>query len=550
MLKENLIHLFQNSIKQNWYAPALSNYGGTRLTFSEVAEHILKWHLIFQKCGLKQGDKIALIGQNSVNWALTYLTVVSYGGVIVPILADFSADDMDHLIAHSDSKMVFADTRILEALNPNRLQKMNAVFSLNDLQCVHTCKKSTLKNIEAAEEQFKEIHGASLKADHFMLPEVDNSQLSAIVYTSGTTGFSKGVMLPLRSLTVNAVYAMDHFDLKAGDTMLSILPLAHAFGCAFEFLFPFCLGVHTTFLNKTPTPRILLKALADIRPKLFLTVPLILEKIYKGKIKPLFDKKSMQLLWKLPKVNQLLQKKIRNQLFSVFGGNLMEIVVGGSALNKEVELFFNAIRFPVTVGYGMTEFGPLISYTGWQTQKPGSVGQKIEYVEIKIDSADPANIDGEILVRGENQMNGYYKNKEATRKVVDAEGWLHTGDMGIMDSDQFIYIHGRKKNMLLGPSGQNIYPEEIEAKLNNLPFVQESLVLDKEGRLIALVYPDYEAADSKGIQVEQLDELMEENRLNVNETLPKFSQISKIKLYPEEFEKTPTKKIKRFLYTM
>ncbi len=550
MIQENLISLFQASIRQNWYAPALSNYNGTTVTFSGVAEHILKWHVIFRKCGIKQGDKIALIGQNSVNWALTYLTVVSYGGVIVPILADFSADDMDHLITHSEAKMVFADQRILEALNPDRLQKLNTVFSLNDLQCVHTCKKSSLKNIETAVEEFNKTLGSSFKADQFKLPEIDNSQLSALVYTSGTTGFSKGVMLPLRSLTVNVVYAINHFDLKAGDTMLSILPLAHAFGCAFEFLFPFCLGVHTTFLNKTPTPRILLKALTDVRPKLFLTVPLIIEKIYKGKIKPLLDKKSMQVLWKLPKVNQLLQNKIRNQLLSVFGGNLYEIVVGGSALNKEVEAFFNAIHFPITVGYGMTEFGPLISYAGWKKQKPGSVGQKIDYLEVKIDSPDPATIDGEILVRGENQMTGYYKNEEATRDVVDAEGWLHTGDMGVMDSEDFIYIHGRKKNMLLGASGQNIYPEEIEAKLNNLPFVQESLVLEKEGRLIALIYPDYEATDAKGIPVEKLDELMETNRKEVNGTLPKFSQISKIKLYPEEFEKTPTKKIKRFLYTL
>jgi long-chain acyl-CoA synthetase len=402
--------------------------------------------------------------------------------------------------------------------------------------------------METAIEIFKKKFHNAIKAENFSLPKVDNSDLSALVYTSGTTGFSKGVMLPLQSLTVNVVYAINHFDLKAGDNMLSILPLAHAFGCAFEFLFPFSLGVHTTFLNKTPTPKILLKALADVRPKLFLTVPLIVEKIYKGQIKPLLNKKIVHWIWKSPKINNILKRRIREKLSTAFGGNLMEIVVGGAGLNDEVERFFKKIDFPVTVGYGMTEFGPLISYSGWQTQRLNSVGQIIEYLEVKVDSDDPFLIDGEILIRGENIMTGYYKNEGATEAAIDPGGWMHTGDMGVIDDDNFIYIHGRKKNMILGPSGQNIYPEEIEAKLNNMSFVQETLVLEKEGNLFALVYPDYELVDAKGIPVENLDTVMEDNRKKVNETLPKFSQITKIKLYPKEFEKTPTKKIKRFLY--
>jgi len=548
MIQENLVELFEKSIKQNWYAPAFSNYGGEKVSYGEVAENILKWHLIFQKCGIKKGDKIALIGTNSINWALTYLATVSCGAVIVPILPDFSADDMEHLINHSDSRMLFADNKIIESVNIAKLIKLEAVISLKDMQCVTSCKKSSRKNMKTAIELFKEKFTDGLKAENFSLPKTDNSDLSALVYTSGTTGFSKGVMLPLQSLSVNVVYAMNHFDLKAGDNMLSILPLAHAFGCAFEFLFPFSLGVHTIFLNKTPTPKILLKALADVRPKLFLTVPLIIEKIYKGRIKPLLNKKIIQLIWKLPKINTILKTRIREKLLTVFGGNLMEIVVGGSGLNNEVEQFFNEIDFPITVGYGMTEFGPLISYSGWQTQKFSSVGQTIEYLEVKIDSDDPFLIDGEILIRGENIMTGYYKNEEATKAAIEPDGWLHTGDMGVIDDDNFIYIHGRKKNMILGPSGQNIYPEEIEAKLNNMSFVQETLVLGKDGKIFALVYPDYEMVDAKNIPVENLDTVMEDNRKKVNETLPKFSQISKIKLYPKEFEKTPTKKVKRFLY--
>lgn len=368
--------------------------------------------------------------------------------------------------------MLFADNKIIESLNIEKLKKLKAVISLKDMQCVASCKKSTIKNMEAAIDLFDEKFTDGIKVENFSLPKVDNSDLSALVYTSGTTGFSKGVMLPLQSLTVNVVYAMKHFDLKAGDNMLSILPLAHAFGCAFEFLFPFSLGVHTTFLNKTPTPTILLKALSDVRPKLFLTVPLIIEKIYKGRIVPLLDKKIIQSIWKLPKINTILKTRIREKLLSVFGGNLMEIVVGGSGLNNEVEQFFNEIDFPITVGYGMTEFGPLISYSGWQTQKFSSVGKTIEYLEVKIDSDDPYFIDGEILIRGENIMTGYYKNEEASKDAIDSEGWMHTGDMGVIDNDNFIFIHGRKKNMILGPSGQNIYPEEIEAKLNNMSFIQ------------------------------------------------------------------------------
>ncbi len=545
MIKEDLVHLFEQSIKDHWSAPAFSDYNGSTLTYGQVGEQILIWHRILNKSGIRKGDKIALIGRNSIHWALTYLMTVSYGAVIVPILADFSSDDMEHLINHSDARLLFADPKILDQLDVDRMKELEAVISLKDMQCVISGKKNMARNREAV---FSEYENRKVTAERFTLPEVDKDVLSALVYTSGTTGFSKGVMLPLRSLTVNVVYALHHFDLKTGDTMLSILPLAHAFGCAFEFLFPFCTGVHITFLNQLPTPRILLKALSDVRPKLFLTVPLIVEKIYKGQIKPQLEKGALKIAWKIGKIRDIIGKSIHKKLIRTFGGNLTEVVVGGAGLNIEVEAFFKSINFPITVGYGMTECGPLISYSEWQRHKPASVGQIIDYLEVKIGSDDPFSVPGEIMVRGENVMAGYYKNPQATARTIDDEGWLHTGDMGVIDEENFIFIRGRVKTMILSASGQNIYPEEIEEKLNNMPFVRESLILEKEGKLFALVYPDYELADTRGVAVEHLEDTMEEIRRKLNRKLPKFSQVAKIKLYPKEFEKTPTKKIKRFLY--
>jgi len=548
MIRENLISLMESSIKSNWFAPAFSDFKGQTISFGQTGQQILYWHLVFEKSGIKAGDTIALIGRNSTNWALTYLATVSYGAVIVPILSDFSADDMEHLINHSDSCLLFADAKIIEQLDLKHLKGLEAVISLQDMTCVSSAKKNMAKYMEQARQELEKTYSAGLSGQHFKLPKVENSALSAIVYTSGTTGFSKGVMLPLRSLSVNVLFALHHFDLQAGDTMLSILPLAHAFGCAFEFLFPFCAGVHVTFLKQVPTPKILLAALAQVRPKLFLTVPLILEKIYLNQIKAQLEQGLVKIAWKIGKARRMVGSRIRAKLIETFGGNLKEVVVGGAGLNREVEEFFKEIGFPVTVGYGMTECGPLISYTNWREHRFSSVGQIIDYLEVKIDSDNPYQTPGEILVRGENVMLGYYKNEEATREVIDADGWLHTGDMGVIDKDKFIYIRGRKKTMLLGPSGQNIYPEEIEAKLNTLPFVQESLVLQKEGKLVALVYPDYEAADREHVPVEKLNEVMEKNRKQLNEHLPQFSKIAQIKLYPREFEKTPTKKVKRFLY--
>ncbi len=548
MIKENLVALMQASIKNNWFAPAFSDYKGETVSYGQTGQNILYWHLVFEKSGLKSGDKIALIGRNSANWALIYLATISYGAVIVPILQDFSSDDMEHLINHSDSRLLFADARIIDRLNLKRLNRLEAVISLPDMTCLTSAKKSMAKYQEQARRELEKKYPGGLTVDRFSLPVIDNSALSAIVYTSGTTGFSKGVMLPLRSLSVNVVFALHHFDLKAGDTMLSILPLAHAFGCAFEFLFPFCAGVHITFLNQVPTPRILLAGLQEVRPKLFLTVPLILEKIYSNQIKPQISKGLIKMVWKVGKARHMIGSRIRAKLIATFGGDLNEVVVGGAGLNREVEEFFKEIGFPITIGYGMTECGPLISYTNWRGHRFSSVGQIIDYLEVKIDSENPYQTPGEILVRGENVMTGYYKNKEATQAAIDADGWLHTGDMGVIDKDNFIYIRGRKKTMLLGPSGQNIYPEEIEAKLNNLPFVQESLVLQKNGKLVALVYPDYEAADRENVAVENLDGIMEANRKRLNDSLPQFSKVSQLKLYPKEFEKTPTKKVKRFLY--
>jgi len=393
-------------------------------------------------------------------------------------------------------------------------------------------------------------YDGSLIAEKLSFPEISNNELAEIVYTSGTTGFSKGVMLPHNSLLANVIYAQNHMDLKPGDTIASFLPIAHTFGCAFEFLFPFSVGCHITFLGKIPSPKIILQAFKQVRPRLILSVPLVLEKIYDKQIKAALDKGIVKILTKAPLLKNLIYKKVCNKLIEAFGGNFKEIVIGGAALNEKVETFLKMIGFPVTVGYGLTECGPLVSYAPWDEHKTSSVGKIVDTLEVRIDSDDQQKIVGEILVRGENVMLGYYKNEEATNEAIDKDGWLHTGDLGVVDEDGFIFIKGRCKSMILGPSGQNIYPEEIEAKLNNLPFIQESLVVQKNKKLIALVYPDLGLADAKGINEKKLTVKMEENRKFINQQLPPYCPITKIELSPEEFEKTPTKKVKRYLYTL
>ena len=552
MLKENFVEMIEESIKQNWALPAFSDYERKPISYGEVAEKVLWLHYVFEKSHIKKGDKIALIGRNSVNWAIVYLAAVTYGAVIVPVLPDFHEDDFHHIVNHSDSAILFAADAIYEKLEEAKMPELQGIFSLSDFKLIQSSKKIVSKAFEKVDSQFLEKFDGTLTSENFTFGKVGNNELAGILYTSGTSGFSKGVMLTHNSLVANVRFARNNIALKAGDTILSFLPMAHTFGCTFDFLFPFCVGCHITFLGKMPTPKILVQALGEIRPRLILSVPLLIEKIYKSRLKPQIDKTLVKVLSKLPGLGSKINHKIRSKLVDVFGGNFIEIVIGGAALNAEVEAFLRKINFPFTIGYGMTECGPLISYTPWPGNKAKAVGKLMDTLEIRIDSSITEVNDGsgEVQVRGENVMLGYYKNCEATKAAITKDGWLHTGDIGLIDNDGFIYLKGRHKDMLLGPSGQNIYPEEIEAKLNNLPFVEESLVIEKEEKLVALVYPNMEAVDGSGLDEKALQHKMEENRNMLNDQLPLYSRITKIELYPVEFEKTPTKKIKRFLYTI
>ena len=548
MLKENFVKILEKSLKDNWNLPAFSNYTEDYITFQQVAQEIRWLHDVMQEAGIERGDKIALVGKNSVNWALTFLATVSYGAIIVPILPDFSPDDMHHIVNHSDSKLFFAAEAIYDILDEAKMPHLEGIFALESFKLLYH-KKKDLPKVLASSLEKKKARRENFTQDSIQFPAVGNEELAALIYTSGTTGFSKGVMLPHNSLMANVRFAWNNIPLKSGHKILSFMPLAHSYGCAFEFLFPFSIGCHITFLSKIPSPKIIVKAFQDVQPNLILSVPLIIEKIYKKQIKPAISQGAAKFLLKIPVLQNIVHKKVYNNLMNAFGNNFMEIVIGGAAFNEEVEAFMRKIGFPYTVGYGMTECGPLISYSNWDKNRYGAVGKRVDTLEVKIDSEDPEKVVGEIMVRGDNVMLGYYKNEEATQETIDPDGWMHTGDLGLIDKDGFIFIKGRSKNMILGPSGQNIYPEEVEAKLNNMPYVQESLIIDKNGGLMALVYPDMEMADAENMQEADLNRVMEENRKSLNAILPAFIKISKIELVPEEFEKTPTKKVKRFMYS-
>ena len=539
----NLVRTLAQSLGEYAESPALTDYKGQTLRYGQVAGKISQLHRFFQSSRLKQGDKVALVGRNCVHWALVYLATITYGVVIVPILPDFHGDDIHHIVNHSDSTLLFAGKDLHQLLDEGKMTHAAAALCLDDFSLLWSRKR----NIEQAGEEL--VSGDSpAKAAGF--PEIASDKCAAIVYTSGTTGFSKGVMLSHGNLMANIWYARKSIALRAGHRILSFLPLAHAYGCAFEFLFPFSIGCHITLLGSVPSPRILLAAFQDIKPHLILSVPLILEKIYKKHIQPKLRGLPMRLLLAVPGVRGLVYSKMQQKLRDLFGGSFLQIVIGGAAMNHEVEAFLLAIGFPFTIGYGMTECAPLIAYAPPAERPFASVGRLVDTLEITIDSAKPGRVPGEIMVRGANVMQGYYKNAEATREAIDGQGWLHTGDLGLQDTDGFIYIKGRSKSMILGPSGQNIYPEEIESKLNNMPYVQESLVLQRNKQLMALVYPDMERMDAHGLAPADLEGVMAKNRRLVNAQLPAYSRLSAIELYPEEFEKTPTKKVKRFLYTI
>lgn len=549
MIKENLIKYYENSLHQNWDLPAFTNYQGETYRYKDVAKQIIQLHLLYQELGIKKGDKISLLGKNSANWAMVYLSVVTYGAVVVPILPDFHIIDAQNIIRHSDSVLLFISDQIYTNINESEMENLKAVISLATFEAKGHNKEKIIKKTETANKKFTEKFPKGLTNNDIQFDEIPNSDIGIINYTSGTTGFSKGVVLQNNSIAVNLRFATNNLPLEAGDRVVSFLPLAHTYGCAFEFLWPFSIGCHIHFLTKTPPPQLIIQAFKEVKPRIIITVPLIIEKIYKSQILPAINKKSMKFLLKMPLVKGMIYSKINKKLSDVFGNNFHEVVIGGAALNQEVELFLKKIKFPYTVGYGMTECGPLISYANWDKTIVTSAGKLIDALEVKIDSDDPYNKVGEIMVRGENVLVGYYKNEEATKQTIDKDGWLHTGDLGLINEDDFIFIRGRSKNLLLGPSGENIYPEEIEAKLNNLQFIQESVVIQKNNQLIALVYPDQAAVEKNKTSSDQLADIMDEYKNKVNNSLAKYMQISKIKIYPNEFEKTPKKNIKRFLYT-
>ena len=551
MIKENFIKLYENSFKENWDLPCYTDYGeDNTFTYGQVAEEIAKLHLLFQHCSLRRGDKISIIGKNTSRWCIAYMATITYGAIVVPILQDFKPNDVHHIVNHSESTFLFVSDNIWENLEEEALGNLRAVFSLTDYRCLHQRDGETIqKFMRNMGTAMRKAYPKGFQKENIIYTELSNDKVMLLNYTSGTTGFSKGVMLTGNNLAGNVTFGIRTELLKKGEKVLSFLPLAHAYGCACDFLTATAVGTHVTLLGKTPSPKILMKAFEEVKPNLIITVPLVIEKIYKNVIQPLINKRSMKWALNIPLLDNQIYAQIRKKLIDALGGRFKEVIIGGAAMNPEVTDFFYKIKFPFTIGYGMTECGPLISYAPWSAFIPGSAGKILDIMEARIESDDPYNTTGEIQVRGENVMKGYYKNEEATREVFTEDGWLKTGDLGTIDANGFIYIRGRSKTMLLSSNGQNIFPEEIEAKLNNMPFVLESLIIERNKKLVALVYPDYDSLDSLGLNTpDNLKTVMDENLKNLNKLVGNYEQVSTIQLYPTEFEKTPKKSIKRFLY--
>lgn len=548
-MEKSFIAFVEESIKKHWNLDALTDYKGATLQYKDVARKIEKLHILLAESGIKPGDKVAVCGRNSSHWGVAFLAILTYGAVAVPILHEFKADNIHNIVNHSEARLLFVGDVVWESLNEAEMPLLEGIILMTDFTLL-VCRS---KQLEYAREHLNELFGKkfprNFRREHVSYRRDNPEELAVINYTSGTTSFSKGVMLPYRSLWANTQFAFDVLTLKPGDRIVSMLPMAHMYGLAFEFLYEVACGCHVFFLTRMPSPKIIFQAFADVKPHIVIAVPLIIEKIIKKNVLPKLQTLKMKVLLKVPIINDKIKATVREQMIQGFGGNFYEVIIGGAAFNQEVEKLLKSIDFPYTVGYGMTECGPIICYEDWKRFKPGSCGKAAPRMEVRIDSPDPQNIVGEILTRGDNVMLGYYKNPEATAQILDADGWLHTGDLGVMDEEGNVTIKGRSKNMLLGPSGQNIYPEEIEEKLNNLPFVAECIVIQQnDNKLVALIYPDFEDAYSQGMSDSDIEAAMEENRTTLNAELPAYSQISRIKIYPEEFEKTPKKSIKRFLY--
>jgi len=548
--EDNLVKIYEKSFRNHWDLEAMTDWGTPNtLTYGQVATQIARLHLLYKQCGLKKDDKVSLMGKNSCNWVLVYMSCITYGAVVVPILQDFKPEDAMHIVNHSDSKLLFVTDMIWEGMTPEQMPAVKCVYSLNNFKTLATLHPSADISWEATEQTMQKLYPSGYTKDDVKYDERSNESIASINYTSGTTGFSKGVLTPCNALAGHLKYFVSTGRIYPGCRQVAFLPLAHAFGCIVDMLGIMAVGGHTYYIGRTPAPKILLQAFAEVKPTLIITVPLILEKVYKKQIAPQICKAPLSWVLKVPYLSDVVLSKIRQQLMDAFGGEFEEIIVGGAPLNAEVEEFLHRIKFPVSVGYGMTECAPLISFCLYPESRPYSVGKVMEgLMEAKIDHPNKEGV-GEILVRGEHVMAGYYKNPEITAETFTQDGWLKTGDLGYFDEDGYLYLKGRNKTMLLGPSGQNIYPEEIEAKLNNMPYVAESIVIQHDSQLVALVYPDYDAMDHSGLDKAQLEEAMETNRKELNKQLASYEQITKIKLYPHEFEKTPKKSIKRFLYT-
>jgi long-chain acyl-CoA synthetase len=547
--QDTLTAYIGQALRDNWESLALTDFQGASFQFRDVARKIAKLHLLFENCGLRRGDKIAICGRNSAQWAIAALASLTYGAVAVPILHDFKADTIHHLVNHSEARLFFVDNSTWENLDQESMRLLEGTILINDYSLLF----SRNKKLTAARDNLNRLFGEKYP-ERFLPADVsysdeDPDAVAVINYTSGSTGFSKGVMLTYRNLWSNLQFCIDGLTfLEPGDGMVCMLPLAHMYGFMVEMIHPFAKGCHTHFLTRTPSPKVIMEAFARVRPKLIVAVPLIIEKIIKTRVFPTLERPLMKLLMHVPVLDDHLLAKIKQKIIDSFGGELRELIIGGAGVNKEVEAFLRRIRFPYTVGYGMTECGPLISYAAWDVQRPASCGKVVDRMEIRVDSSDPASVAGVLWVRGQNVMKGYYKNDEATASVFDADGWMNTGDICNVDSDGYIYIRGRDKNMILGPSGQNIYPEEIEHLLNNMPYVNESLVVEKDGKLVALVHPDIEAASAVGLKMPQIEQQMEKNISDLNHDLPDYSRIAEVKVFQEEFEKTPKRSIKRYLY--
>lgn len=544
----SLIQLIEESIRKNWNLDAMTDYKGATLQYKDVARKIEKMHILFEHAGIKKGDKIALCGRNSANWTATFLGVITYGAVAVPILHEFKADNVHNIVNHSEARMLFVGDQVWENFNEAAMPHLEGIIELKNFDLVVSRSQRLTYAREHLNEEFGKRYPCRFRAENVSYRPEEPEELAVINYTSGTTGYSKGVMLPYRSIISNVVHIHKKVGLKPGDNVVSMLPLGHIFGLVFDFIYGVTVGAHLWFLTRMPSPKIIAESFAEIRPRVIACVPLIVEKIFKKNILPKVDNKLGKLLLKLPIVSDKIKEQIRTQAMEVFGGNFIEIVIGGAPFNPEVEAFLRKINFPYTIAYGMTEAAPLICHSRWDEIQYTSCGKTVSNMETKVLSSDPERIPGELVCRGMNVMLGYYKNEEATAQAIDCNGWLHTGDMAIKDAEGNIFIKGRCKNMLLTASGQNIYPEEIEARLNNMPFVNESLVILAGDKLIALVYPDNEEAFAQGMDKKALEAAIEVNRTELNKMLPAYSQITRIKLYPEEFEKTAKKSNKRFLY--